>query len=72
MAQLYENPVHKMRPYRKYFNIKYDSLFNSEKFSKEVFSLPLHPFIKKNEIKKITKEINFIKNKNEIQSTDQI
>ena len=43
----YENPVHKMKPYKKYFHNKHDNLLNSEKFSQEVFSLPLHPFMKK-------------------------
>jgi len=64
----YENPIHKMKPYKKYFtNNCY--LPNSEKFSKEVFSLPLHPFIKKSEINKVAKELNLFnkKNKNEIQ-----
>jgi dTDP-4-amino-4,6-dideoxygalactose transaminase len=70
----YENPVHKMNPYKKYFHNKYDNLLNSEKISREVFSLPLHPFIKKNEVEKIIAEIKLFnnKNKNEIQSTDKI
>ena len=63
-----------MKPYKKYFHNKYDNLLNSEKISREVFSLPLHPFIKKNEIEKIITEIKLFnnKNKNEIQSTDKI
>ena len=70
----YENPVHKMNPYKKYFHNKYDNLLNSEKISREVFSLPLHPFIKKNEVEKIIAEIKLFnnKNKNEILSTDKI
>ncbi len=64
----YENPIHKMKPYKKYFsNSCY--LPNSEKFSKEIFSLPLHPFIKKFEINRVANELNLFskKNKNEIQ-----
>ena len=64
----YENPIHKMKPYIKY-NKNSKNLKNSEKFSKELISLPLHPFIKKNTIIKIANEINKFnkKFKNEIQ-----
>ncbi len=63
----YENPIHKMKPYIK-FNKNSKNLKNSEKFSKELISLPLHPFIKKNTIIKIANEINKFnkKFKNEI------
>jgi len=67
----YENPTHIMKPYLKYFNKKKDSLNKSKKISKEIISLPLHPFISNKEIFKIISEIKkFNKmNLNEIKQT---
>ena len=60
-----------MKPYSKYNQNIRNHLKNSEKFSKEVVSLPLHPFLKIYQIKKIIKEIkNFNKKYNhEFKST---
>jgi dTDP-3-amino-2,3,6-trideoxy-4-keto-D-glucose/dTDP-3-amino-3,4,6-trideoxy-alpha-D-glucose/dTDP-2,6-dideoxy-D-kanosamine transaminase len=67
----YENPTHSMKPYSKYNQNIRNHLINSEKFSKEVVSLPLHPFLKIHQIKKIIREIkNFNKKYNhEFKST---
>jgi len=51
----YPHPIHKMTPYKKYHKIK--KLENTEKYSKEIFSLPVYPGIKPFEIKKICKSI---------------
>lgn len=63
----YENPIHSMAPYRKFEkNKKY--LSNSKKFSKQVLSLPMHPFLKNKDVERIIKKVEFFK-KNE---NDQI
>ena len=66
----YECPTHKMNPYKKFKN-KNTILTNSEKYSKEIISLPMHPFLNLKIIKKVTKEINNFnkKFKNEIKPT---
>jgi dTDP-4-amino-4,6-dideoxygalactose transaminase len=50
----YPYPIHTMKPYKKFYE---ENLINTEKFSKEIFSLPVYPGIKKNEIKFICKNI---------------
>lgn len=50
----YQYPIYKMKPYKK-FLIK--ELINTEKYSKEIFSLPVYPGIKDSEIKKICKNL---------------
>ena len=66
----YECPTHKMKPYKKFVNIN-TKLTNSERYSKEIISLPLHPFIDLKVINKVTSEINNFNKKfrNEIQPT---
>ena len=59
----YENPIHKMEPYKKYFKKNSSPLRNSERLSKEIFSLPLHPFISKKTIIEIANEIILYKKK---------
>jgi len=44
-----------MTPYKKFHKIK--KLENTEKYSKEIFSLPVYPGIRPYEIKKICKNI---------------
>ncbi len=67
----YENPVHKMKAYSKYVKKGKNYLKNSEKLSKEIISLPLHPFIQKTTLKKIIKEIKIFNKKynHEFEST---
>ena len=56
----YPYPIHKMTPYKKYQKIKI--LENTEKYSEEIFSLPVYPGIRPYEIKKICKNIiNYLK-----------
>lgn len=52
----YPIPIHKMKPYKKYLH-KNSNLINTEKFAKEIFSLPVYPGIKITEIKKICKNL---------------
>lgn len=52
----YPIPIHKMKPYKKYLHKNLD-LRNTEKFAKEIFSLPVYPGIKLIEIKKICKNL---------------
>ncbi len=59
----YENLIHTMKPYKKYFKKNSSQLVNSERLSKEIFSLPLHPFIKKKTIIQIANEIILYKKK---------
>jgi len=51
----YPYPIHKMLAYK---NSKYENLKYSEKFSKEIFSLPTYPTIEKFKIKKIINILN--------------
>ncbi len=59
----YENPTHSMKPYLKYNRNVRNHLTNSKKFSKEVISLPLHPFLKIYQIRKVIREIKNFNNK---------
>ncbi len=54
----YPYPIYKMKPYKKYGSKKI--LKNTEKFSKEIFSLPVYPGITKQEILKICNKIKNI------------
>lgn len=47
----YPIPIHKQRCYQEYNSIR---LFQTEKAAKEILSLPIHPFIKKSEVKLIS------------------
>ena len=49
---IYPFPINSMRGYKK-FNFNNNELKNTIKYSKEIFSLPLHPEIKFTEVKKI-------------------
>jgi len=59
----YQNPIHKMAPYKMFKKNKKD-LNNSEKYSNQVLSLPMHPFLKNDDVKRVIKEINLFQ-KNE-------
>ena len=52
----YPFPINK----QKFFSnkIKYDNLTNTEKFAKQIISLPMYPFLKNDDIKYIVKVIN--------------
>ena len=50
----YPYPVHKMKGYKKY-NKNLSSLNESEKFANGIFSLPIYPALKINEILRFTK-----------------
>ena len=54
----YPFPIYKMKPYKKYGTKK--RLVNTEKFSREIFSLPVYPGISKKEILKICDKIKKI------------
>ena len=56
----YPIPIHKMKPYKKWFDPSKDKLKITEKNSNQIFSLPVYPGIKKNEIKKICKNLKII------------
>ena len=49
-----------MKPYKKWFNSSKEELKITEKNSNQIFSLPVYPGIKKNEIKKICKNLKSI------------
>ena len=53
---IYPYPIHKMKGYEKIDRIK--DLYNTEKFAKGIFCLPLYPELKLNEAMKICKLIN--------------
>ncbi|WP_440652123.1 DegT/DnrJ/EryC1/StrS family aminotransferase [Candidatus Pelagibacter sp. HIMB1542] len=59
----YQNPIHKMKNYRKLVCNFCNCLKNSENFSKEIFSLPLYPSLKLRDQKKIVKSLNEIMEK---------
>ena len=50
----YPYPIYKMKPYKKFYK---KNLVKTEKFSKEIFSLPVYPGIKEREIKIICNNI---------------
>ena len=54
----YPYPVHEMKPYKRFFNKKYEKLSKTKHFSKQIFSLPTYPSIKDSDVEKIIKEIN--------------
>ena len=54
----YPYPVHKMRPYKIFFQNKYEKLRKTENFANQIFSLPTYPSINDNNVEKIIKEIN--------------
>ena len=49
----YQFPIHKMKAYKKILKNKNNKLINTEKFSKEIFSLPIYPSIKQNDLIKL-------------------
>jgi len=51
----YPYPIHKMKAYKKFHNSKKKDLPNTEKFSNGIFSLPLYPQLKMNDVVKIAK-----------------
>jgi len=54
----YPYPIHIMKPYKRFFNKKYEKLSKTENFANQIFSLPTYPSIKDSEVNKIIKEIN--------------
>ncbi len=59
----YPIPIHKQKAYQKQFG--HISLPKTEKFSKEILSLPINPHMKNSEIKYVIKKVNeFFKLKN--------
>ena len=58
----YPYPIHKMTAYKNYYDKK-NRLANVEKYSKEIFSLPIYPGIQAFQIKKICKMIKNYLNK---------
>ena len=59
---IYPYPIHKMTAYKNYYDKK-NRLANVEKYSKEIFSLPIYPGIQAFQIKKICKMIKNYLNK---------
>ena len=58
----YPIPIHKQKAYKKQFGKL--KLSSTEKYSKEILSLPINPLMKKNEINYVIKKINeFFKKK---------
>jgi len=62
-AVYYETPVHLLPLYRKYASQKVD-LQETEKASRQVFSLPIHPMVKQEHIEEIAKNLERILTKN--------
>ena len=56
----YPYPIHKMKAYKKFSSSNKKDLINTERFSKGIFSLPLYPKLKKNEIVKISNTLKKI------------
>ena len=56
----YPYPIHQMKGYKKNFNLYKEKLPVTEKMSKGIFSLPLYPEIKRQELIKITKNLKKI------------
>ena len=50
----YQFPIHKMKAYKSILTNKDNYLINTEKFSKEIFSLPIYPGIEKKDLLKLT------------------
>ena len=53
----YPYPIHKMKAYKNFVCKGCDCLPNTEKFSKGIFSLPLYPGLKSNDVLKISKAL---------------
>ena len=51
----YPKPIHQQKPYRKYFINNPTNLEKTEFFSKNIFSIPMHPYLKTSQQKKIIK-----------------
>jgi perosamine synthetase len=62
-AVYYETPVHLLPLYQKYASQKTD-LQETEKASRQVFSLPIHPMVKQDQIEEIAKNVERILTKN--------
>ncbi len=54
----YENPIHRMKNYKKLASEASYSLKNSERFAKEILSLPLYPSLRIADQKKIVEYVN--------------
>ena len=61
-AIYYAKPLHKQKPY-KFYPISIDKLKNTEYLSKNVISLPMHPYLSKKEISYICENVHNIINK---------
>jgi dTDP-4-amino-4,6-dideoxygalactose transaminase len=62
-AVYYETPVHLLPLYRKYASQKTE-LPETEKASRQVFSLPIHPMVKQDHIEEVVKNLERILTKN--------
>jgi len=51
----YPYPIHKMKAYRKFVSLKHNLLPKTEKFAKQIFSLPIYPTLESFKINKIIK-----------------
>ena len=60
LAIHYPYPIHTMEAYKNYKHDNFNHLIETEKKSKMIFSLPIYPSIKNNEIENIIKNINKI------------
>ena len=56
----YPCPIHKMKAYKGLICDDCDCLPYTEKFSKEIFSLPIHPYLKYDEVSSIIKNLKKI------------
>ena len=56
----YPFPIHKMKAYKNSTNSNNKNLINTEKFSKGIFSLPLYPKLKINDVTKISNVLKTI------------
>ena len=56
----YPYPIHKMKAYNDIVSNSSNNLKNTEKFSKQIFSLPIYPLIENKKIEKIIKILNKI------------
>ena len=50
----YPFPIHKMKAYKKFSPFNKKDLINTERFSKGIFSLPLYPKLRENEIIRVS------------------
>ena len=51
----YPKPIHQQKPYKKYFINNPTNLEKTEFFSKNIFSIPMHPYLQNSQQKKIIK-----------------